>query len=307
MKGKPEFVYFNGQITPYENAVIHSMTPCVRYGAMVFEGLRGYWNDETKEMYVFRLEDHSKRLIQSTKLLRISHDYTVNSISDANLQLLKRLNYQEDVHIRQMLYVDGDGPLDSPGPAGLISVALPRGGSAMADMGIHIAISSWTRIDDTSMPPRIKAAANYQNGRLAKMQAKIDGYDNVLFLNKSGKVTEGPGACFMFIKDSKLISPTITSGILESITRDTLLKIASEDLNIEVVERDIDRTEVYVADEAFFCGSGAEITPVISVDRHQIGNGKKGELTSALHNYYLEVTRGNISKYNTWLTPVYNI
>jgi len=305
MKEKPEFVFFNGEIIPYENAVIHSMTPCVRYGAMVFEGLKGYWNEEKREMYVFRLEDHSKRLVQSAKLLRISHNYTIDTISDANLQLLKRLNYQQDVHIRQMLYVDGDGPLDSPGPAGLISVALPRGASSKADTGLHIAVSSWLRIDDTSMPPRIKAAANYQNGRLGKMQAKLDGYDNVIFLNRNGKVSEGPGACFFIVRDSKLIAPTITSSILESITRDTLLKIASEDLNIEVVERDVDRTEVYIADEAFYCGSGAEITPVVSVDRHQLGNGKVGTLTTKLRKHYLEVTRGEINKYNKWITPVY--
>jgi branched-chain amino acid aminotransferase len=306
MKEKPKFVYFNGEITPYENAVIHSMTPCVRYGAMVFEGLKGYWNEETNQLYVFRLEDHSRRLLQSAKLLRIQHDYLVDTISSSNLELLKKLEYKQDLHIRQMLYVDGDGPLDSPGPAGLISVALARGGSSKADTGLHVAISSWTRIDDTSMPPRIKAAANYQNGRLGKMQAKMDGYDNAIFLNKSGKVSEGPGACFFMVRDSKLITPTITSGILESITRDTLLKIASEDLNMEVVERDVDRTEVYIADEAFFCGSGAEITPIVSVDRHQLGNGKVGALTTALRNYYLDVTRGKISKYINWLTPVYS-
>lgn len=305
MKEKPKFVFFNGEIVPYEKAVIHSMTPCVRYGAMVFEGLKGYWNDETNELYIFRLEDHSRRLIQSAKLLRIQHDYSIDTINNANLDLLKRLEYKQDLHIRQMLYVDGDGPLDSPGPSGLISVALARGGSSKADSGLNVAVSSWTRIDDTSMPPRIKAAANYQNGRLGKMQAKLDGYDNAIFLNKSGKVSEGPGACFFMVRNSKLITPTITSGILESITRDTLIKLAINDLNIEVEERDVDRTEVYIADEAFFCGSGAEITPIVSVDRHQLGNGMVGTLTLKLRNYYLDMTRGKVNKYASWLTPVY--
>lgn len=304
MNEQPGYLFFNGKIVPWEKAMIHAMTPCVRYGAMVFEGIRCYWNEKKQEMYLFRLQDHSQRLLQSAKLSRMQHNYTVDSVSAANLELLRKLNYKQDLHIRQMIYVDGDGPLDSPGPVGMISVALPRGRSKKADQGLNVAISSWKRIDDSSMPPRIKAAANYQNGRLAKMQAKIDGYDSVILLGQNGKVSEGPGACVFMVRGSRLITPPITSGILESITRDTLIRIATHDLNIEVIERDIDRTELYIADEAFFCGSGAELTPIVSVDKHQVGDGKIGLLTGNLRNHYLNVTRGEVSKYADWLTNV---
>lgn len=304
-KEKPKLVFFNGEIVPYEKALIHAMTPCVKYGALIFEGIRCYWNDEEKQLYVFRLEDHSRRLLQSAKLARMDHDYTVEYVSNSIIRLLKQLEYKEDLHIRQMMYLDGDGQLSATKPVGMTAVALPRGRSSGFGKGLNVSISSWRRIDDTALPPRIKAAANYQNGRLGALQAKLDGYDSTIFLNAQGKVSEGPGACLFMVKDSQVVTPTVTSGILESITRKTLIKISSEMLKVNVIERDIDRTELYLADEVFFCGSGAEITPIVSVDRHVIGEGIAGAYTLKLRELYLDVTRGKVKEYSSWLSPVY--
>jgi len=304
-KKQPEFVFFDGEIIPYKDANIHIMTPCVRYGAMVFEGIRGYWNEEEKEMYLFRLSDHSMRLIQSANMLRMEHQLSEEYISEANIKLLKALQLKEDLHIRQMVFVDGDGPLHAKGPVKMASVALPRGRKEGFDTGLHVSVSSWTRISDAMMPPRIKSAANYQNGRLGAMQAKLDGYDSTLFLDGQGKLTEAPGACVFVVRGSKIFTPTVTNSILESITRDSLIRISLEQLGVEVVERDIDRTELYVADEIFLCGSGAEVTPVVKVDHHPVGNGEIGDYTHSIRNHYLDITRGVNREYADWRTPVY--
>lgn len=305
MKAHPPLVYLNGDIVPYENALIHAMTPCVKYGALIFEGIRCYWNDEREQLFVFRLEDHARRMLRSAKLARMEHNYSLEEISEANLALLRELKYRQDLHIRQMMYVDGDGELGAAGPISLISVALPRGRAKAGETGLNLCVSSWARIDDRMMPPRIKAAANYQNGRLGKMQARLDGYDNCLFLNTQGKVTEAPGACFCLIRDGVLITPPFSAGILESITRETLIILAENDLGMDVQERDIDRSELYIADEAFLCGSGEEVTPVVSIDRHKVGEGMPGELTLKLRSHYLNATRGYNPDHLDWLRPVY--
>lgn len=304
-KTNPEFVFFDGEIVPYNEATIHIMTPCVRYGTLVFEGIRAYWNEKDKNLYLFRLKEHSQRLIQSAQLLRMDHQLTEESINDANIVLLNALNYNEDLHIRQMVFVDGDGPLHSKGPVRMASVALKRGRKDGFDVGLNVTVSSWTRISDRMMPPRIKASANYQNGRLGAMHAKLDGYDTAIFLDVNGKVAEGPGACVFVVRGSKVYTPMITNSILESITRDTLIQISSRFLGIDVIERDIDRTELYISDEMFFCGSGAEVTPIVKIDHHMVGNGTVGEYTKALRKVYLEIARGENTECGEWRTPVY--
>lgn len=304
MKEYPEYVYKNGEIIPYQDAMIHAMSPCVKYGAMVFEGIRAYWNEEQGKQYLFRLEDHAKRMLISAKLCRMAHSFTLDDICEANIKLLSALKYHGDMHIRQMMYVDGDGELGSSGPISLISVALPRGRAKASETGLNVAVSSWSRIDDRMMPPRIKASANYQNGRLGKMQAKLDGYDSCIFLNTQGKVTEGPGACLFIVRNGNLLTPPTTAGILESITRDTLITLAEQHLQIDVQERDIDRTELYIADEAFFCGSGEELTPIVSIDKHQIGDGVLGRISELIRSLYLDTTRGCRTEYSDWLTAV---
>lgn len=302
---KPKFIFLNDEIIPYEEAKIHVMTPCVRYGALIFEGIRVYWNKQMNQLYVFRLDDHSKRMIESAKLMSMQHDFTHDYISSVNIKLLKALKYTEDLHVRQMVFIDGDEGLSSSSPISITSVALPRGRSKKFNEGLSISVSSWSRIDDRVLPPRIKSAANYQNSRLGAVQAKLDGYDSTIFLNTKGKVTEGPGACLFMVKNGSVSTPTLSSGVLDSITRDTLIKLFNDLFDIKVVEREIDRTELYIADELFFCGSGAEIIPIIAVDKKVISTGKAGEMTLKIREQYFRVVRGENPDYLQWLTPIY--
>lgn len=304
-KKNPKYVFFDGEIVSYEEAKIHMMTPCVRYGALVFEGLRAYWNEKDKQLYVFRMIEHSKRLIRSTKLSRMEQRFSIDDANDAILGLLRTLNYKEDLHLRHSIFVDGNGPVGSSGPVKMALAALPRGREHGFENGLNVSVSSWIRIDDTMMPPRIKASANYLNSRLAVMQAKLDGYDSCIFMNASGKTAEGPGACLIIVKDGQVFTPPVTAGILESITRNALINISKDILGAEIIERDIDKTELYVSDEILFCGSGAEITPIISVDRYQIGNGKIGGYTKKLRTLFFDIVRGCNKNFSEWLTPVY--
>lgn len=304
MKPTPKYASKNLKVVNYEELTIHAMTPCVKYAAMVFEGIRAYWNEELKQSFLFRLNCHNERFFDSAKILNFEHNFTFDELNNSLIELLRTLDTKTDTHIRQMMYVDGNGELDSSKPVHTVAVALSRK-SNKEQKGLKILVSSWRRIDDVSMPPRIKSAANYQNGRLAKLQARHDGYDNALLLNANGKVAEGPGACFFIVKDGVLITPPKTSAILESITRDTIITIAKSDLNLAVEERDIDRTEIYLADEAFFCGSGAELTHIYQLDQHKIGDGTVGKITDLIHKYYLKIVTGQVEKYKHWLTPVY--
>jgi branched-chain amino acid aminotransferase len=200
--------------------------------------------------------------------------------------------------------LDADGDMSLTGPVGLAVDALPR---KMADKaGITAGISSWLRIPDGAMPPRIKCSANYQNGRLAQLEAKVNGYDTALLLNARGKLAEGPGACCFVVRRGVPMTPPVTADILESVTRATLLELCAKELGLTPEVREIDRTELYVADEAFLCGSGWEIAPIVSVDRLPLGDGAKpGPVTRAIQACYFSVVRGERAAYRDWLTPVY--
>lgn len=302
---KPKYVWMDGKIIPFDEAKLHISSPAVRYGFNVFEGLRSYWNENKKELYSFRLRDHYRRLFESAKIMRFKVNYTMDECQKFLIELLHENQFREDVHIRHMLYLGGFGGLDDTEPIGMHITALPRGRSYDQQIGIHCTISSWRRISDNSTPPRLKSGANYQNGRLASLQAKADGYDLPIFLKENGKVSEGPGACFFMIRRGVVITPPVTADILESITRTTLIELFKKELNIQVMEREIDRTETYVADEAFFCGTAAEVTPIVSIDKLPVGDGKVGPITCEIMNIYYKIVRGMSPKYKDWLTPTY--
>ncbi|RPH98741.1 MAG: branched-chain-amino-acid transaminase, partial [Zetaproteobacteria bacterium] len=289
---------------PYEDAKIHVQSAAVKYGASVFEGLRAYWNPTQGELYVFRLKQHIDRLYRSMKLMRMEHRLTHEELTRSILEVLRKNEYREDVQIRQTAYVEADGALDATGPVGLAVDAVPR---KMTDkVGIRVCVSSWTRISDGAMPPRIKCSANYQNGRLAMLEARANGYEGALLLNSRGKLAEAPGACCFVVREGVPVTPPITADILESVTRATLFDLFRKELAMGPVEREIDRTELYVSDEAFLCGSAWEITPVVSVDRLPLGDGERpGPVTRAIQDCYLAVVRGERPAYSDWLTPVY--
>ena len=297
-------VLLNGNLIEKKEAVVNLDTVAFKYGTMVFEGLRGYWNEQQQQLYIFRLDDHSKRLEQSVRLMRMKTEYTAKDYSTAVVRAVRENQLQATAHIRQVVYVDGPGEAFVEGPVSQAVIVTPKGGWFDGkELGIHTCFSSWQRISDNSLPPRIKCAANYQNARLALLQARLDGYDSTLMLNAAGKVAEEPRGCVFICRNGQVITPTITSDILESITRATLIQLFLEVHGIKVLERDVDRTEFYAADEAFICGSGLEVAPILSIDRFKIGRGQAGEMTMAIRDTYLKTVTGEISEYQNWLTP----
>jgi branched-chain amino acid aminotransferase len=298
------YLYLNGKLVPYDDAKIHVQSAAVKYGASVFEGLRAYWNAAQGELYVFRLQEHIDRLFGSLRLMRMEHQLTREELANSILEVLRKNEVREDVHIRQTAYVEADGALDATGPVGLAVDARPH--KVTQKPGITACVSSWVRIADGAMPPRIKCSANYQNGRLAMLEARTNGYEGALLLNGRGKLAEAPGACCFMVRGGVPVTPPVTADILESVTRATLLELCRTELGQTPVEREIDRTELYVADEIFLCGSGWEVTPILSLDKLPFGTGTgPGPVTRTIQASYFAVVRGEKPAYRKWLTPVH--
>lgn len=300
----PEFIVQNSKFIKYGDAFTHIMSPAVKYGLSVFEGLRAYWSDADKQLYVFRLVEHTERLFQSMKLLRFEPTFTMEEINANTLGLLRRNNVRQTAHIRTIAYLDGMGEQDVRGPVSYSISALEKTRGKHVERGIRCQISAWVRLSDKAMPPRIKCGGNYVNSRLARFQARHDGYDEAILLNDAGHVAEAPGACIFMVRRGELVTPELTSGILESITRDTIIDLA-RDLEMKVVERRIDKTELYAAQEIFIVGSAAEVVPVVNVDGIAVGGGFRGPITAQLQQAYFDAVVGARARNRGWLTPVY--
>lgn len=300
-----KWMSLNGTLVEYENAKIHAFAGVTKYGAGVFEGIRGYWNADKREMYVFRLAEHLERLRFGMKVMRLSPLYETAFLERCLMDVITANDLREDAHFRIIAFLDGDVELHDEGPVGLIVGAVPRTRAKAVENGIGVGISSWRRISDNAMPPRVKSVANYVNNRAAEMEAKANGFPAALILTDRGKVSEGAGACFFMVRDGKIITPDTSSDILESVTRDTIIRKARESLGYEVIERTIDRTELYLAEEAFFCGSGWEVVPVTSVDRTDLGDGKPGPVTRKVQEYYFDLVYGRIPDHPEWRAPVF--
>ena len=300
------FIWYKKQILNVNDAKINILAPTAQFGLNVFEGIPCYWNEEEKQLYAFRLEDHYDRLLRSARLIEMKCPYSKNELEQALVDVVKANEYDENLSVRQTLFVDGFGSWGSDEPVDMFVAPIPRGRTSAEynKKGLHCCVTSWRRISDTTLSPRIKCGANYINSRVGQREALRNGYDTCLFLNEFGKIAEGPGSCFFMVKDNCIITPQLTDSVLESITRDTVIRIAQE-LGYKVIERTIDRTEVYTCDEAFLCGSAMEITPVLSVDRYSIGNEETGEITKRLHLFYLDVVRGKVDTFKNWITPIY--
>ena len=299
-------IWFKGEILNVNDAKINVLAPTSQFGLNVFEGIPCYWNDEEKQLYAFRLDDHYDRLIRSAKLIQIDNPYSKDELKKALMDVVKANEYDENLSVRQTLFVDGFGSWGSADPVDMFVAPIPRGRTSAEynKKGLNVCVTSWRRICDETLSPRIKCGANYINSRVGQREALRNGYDTCLFLNEAGKVSEGPGSCFFMVRNGELITPQLTDSVLESITRDTVIKIA-ESKGYKVVERTIDRTELYTCDEAFLCGSAMEMTPVLSVDKYVIGNGDTGAITKELHMTYLDVVRGKVEQFKDWVTPIY--
>jgi len=304
-----DYIWRNGDIIPWKEATIHVNSVGHASVAGVFEGIKAYWNEKEEQLYVFRLPEHMQRFTQSIRMVRFGFDYSVTDLNNAVLELLKVNKYRRSVYVRPYIFQKGmvrELLQAVPGkPVETIIDSWPFQSYQDSSLPLNVGVSSWMRIADNVMPPRLKAFSNYHNGRLAAMEANVGGYDWPILLDSTGKVTEGPGACLLMVRNGKVIAPPITSGILESVTRDTVKILIEEELKIPFIERVVDRTELYLADEVFFVGTGWEIKPVASVDRIIVKDGKVGEITSHIQDLYKKVVTGENPRYMKWLTPVY--
>ena len=305
--GHPTYLWWNGERRRWEDATVHVSELGWSTVGAVFEGIRAYWNADAEDLSVFRLREHLERLARSTKLVRLSLDYSLDALTEAILDLLRANGTREDTYIRPLAYTadtSGKRFAQLGQASALLITTNPMPSHLLTGHTQTARVSSWTRISDTVMPPRIKNLSNYRNSQLASMEARLDGYDTAILLDARGKVAEAPGACVALVRDGTLITPDVTSSILESITRDALLTLARESLGLEVIERPVDRTELYLADEVFACGTAAEITPIVAVDKYDVGTGEPGPVTHSLEHLFHDVLRGQEETYARWRTPV---
>lgn len=300
-------IWFKNQIINVNEAFINVLAPTSQFGLNVFEGIPCYWNDDEKQLYAFRLKEHYERLLKSAKLLQLDNKFTVEDFRKALIDTVKANEYDENLSVRQTLFVDGFGSWGSEGPVEMFVAPIPRGRTSAEynKKGLNCCITSWRRISDDNLSPRIKCGANYINSRVGQREALRNGYDTCIFLNAFGKIAEGPGSCFFMVKDGVLITPQFTDSVLESITRDSIIQLAKHELCLQVEQRTIDRTEVYLADEAFLCGSAMEVTPVLSIDKYPIGNAQNGIITEQIHKLYVDCAMGKVKSRQHWLTPIY--
>src|SRR5438105_6693120 len=283
----------NGLIVPWEESMLHVSSDAVLRGASVFEGIRAYRAASGEDLLIFRAGDHMKRLFgTSMRVLRLELPYSADQLIGAIGDLLRANEVHEDAHVRVVAYFDEvEYGHDLEGTTGAYILAYPRPRSAKLDSGVRCMVSAWRRLSENSMSPRVKASANYLNSRVSLVDAKLKGFDFPILLNDRGKVSEGPGQNVFLVRDGVLVTPRKTDAILEGVTRDTILRLAAQ-LELRLEEREVDPTELYVADEAFFVGTAAEVLPIAEIDFYRVGDGSPGPITRRLQSIYDDVVRG---------------
>jgi len=299
-----KFVWFDGKYATLDKAKVPVTTHAIHYGTSVFEGIRAYWN--SKNLFVFRLEDHMKRFRNSGKFYSISLNFTNKQIENAIINLCKKNNMKKTCYIRPFYFVGDYGinlHVTEKAPTNVAIFMFPFG-DLFNKKGITAGVSSWRKFSVSSTPPQAKMGGNYLNSILATQEAKRNGYDEAILLDKLGNVSEAPGENIFIVKDDEIITPPLSSSALAGITRDSIFELA-EDRGYKVVIREITRSELYIADEVFLSGTAAEITPIIRIDQNIIGNGKTGIITSELIVDYTDVVMNRNKKYSEWLTSVY--
>ncbi|MFT5142154.1 MAG: branched-chain amino acid aminotransferase [Rhodothermales bacterium] len=303
---KTRFAYFEGAIVPIEEARVPLTCNTLHYGTGCFGGIRAFWSEEDERLYLFRAAEHYQRLLRSAKIILAEVDYTIQQLIDITVQLLQKEGFRQNAYVRPLIYKD-DGVFrvqlhDANDKLGIFSQ--PVGAYIKASGALHVAISSWRRVDDNMIPARGKLCGSYINSALAKSEANLAGYDEALELNHDGHVSEASAANFFMVRDGVLITPPVTSNVLEGITRRTVMHIAQEDLGIPVVEREIDRSELFLADEAFLCGTGVQVAAIGKVEHRTVGTGEEGPICSAIRDLNARIVTGRVPKYMDWLTPV---
>jgi branched-chain amino acid aminotransferase len=303
----PQFAFFKGRIIPIQDAKISIMTHAFNYGTGCFEGIRAYWNQEEEQLYVFKLLEHYERFLNSSRVLLMDLPFTAQRLVENTLDLLRKEGYREDTYIRPLAYKADEiiGVRLHNLRDEVAIFATPFGRYIESEEGARAAVSSWRRIDDNSVPARAKITGAYINSAFAKTEAVLNGFDEAIVLTNDGHVSEGSAENIFIVRDGKLFTPPVTENILEGITRKVIIELAREEMGLQVIERQIDRTELYVADEVFFCGTGVQVAAVAQVDRRPVGTGKLGPIVKTLRDLYFDTVRGKVRKYQSWCTPVY--
>ncbi len=300
-------LFMNGEFVSSDKGVISVRTHAFAYGTGCFEGIRGYWNEEQQQMYVFRLQEHYERLLRSCKILQIQLPYSVAQLMEISLELIRRNKQRQNVYLRPVAYKGALilGVRLHDVQDDFILTSEPQG-NYVDTSGLHCGVSSWRRIDDNAIPARAKICGAYVNSAFAKSEAMQNGYDEAIMLTNEGTVSEGSAENIFLLINNELITPPASENILLGITRETVMQLAEMEFNMRVVERVIDRTELYVADEVILVGTGAQIAPVLSIDRRPVGSGDIGPFGRKLQGLYDDIVRGKVAKYREqWCTPVY--
>jgi branched-chain amino acid aminotransferase len=300
-------LFMNGEFIPVEQGVISVRTHGFSYGTGCFEGIRGYWNEKDQQVYLFRLREHYERFLRSCKILQISLPYTVDQLIDISVELVRRNGQKQNVYLRPVAY-KGDEIIGVRlhGLHDEFIITSEPVGDYIDTSGLHCGVSSWRRIDDNAIPSRAKITGSYVNSAFAKSEAMQNGFDEAIMLTHDGHVSEGSAENIFLIMNGELVTPAPSENILLGITRDTIIELARREFGRITRERQVDRTELYIADEIFLCGTGAQIAPVIRVDHRPVGTGQIGPIVGAIKQIYSDVVRGRVPEYREqWCTPVY--
>ena len=299
--------YFRGKIVPLSDARVSVTTHALHYGTAVFEGIRGNWNEGHQKMYVFRMREHYERFIQGCRIMMLDIPYGVDELCQITVELLQSCDYREDLYIRPLAYKSEERVANlklHELASDFTLIVVPFGAYIETDGAINCCTSSWRRMDDTIIPPRVKISGHYVNSILAKTEAVLAGFDEAIMLTQNGDVSEGTGENLFMVTKGVLYSPLVSDNNLTGITRDSAMTLARNELGMEVIERSIRRSELYLADEVFLTGTAAHVTPVGTLDSRDIGNGGIGPITRKIRDMYLEAIRGDNEKYLDWCTEV---
>jgi branched-chain amino acid aminotransferase len=300
------WAYLNGKFVPIREAKVSVMTHAFNYGTGVFEGIRAYWSDEEQQLYGLHLREHFTRLLGSCRIMRMTIPHSVEDLIDICVELLRKCDYHEDTYIRPVAYKASEliGVRLHDLEDAFTMFSVPFGNYVPIEGGISCHVSSWRRVDDNAIPARGKITGSYVNAALSKSEAEEAGFNEAIVLTDDGHVSEGSAANLFLVRDGSLVTPPASDNILEGIVRSTVLRIAADE-KIPAEIRRIDRTELYLAEEAFLCGTGVQVAPITSIDHRTVGTGEVGPIARRIARLYFDGVRGKNAKYRDWLTPIY--
>lgn len=301
------YAYFEGNYVPIEDAKISIMNHSFMYGTAVFEGIRGYWNEKHQEMYLFRLREHFERMVDSMKIMYLQTPHSIDELCKIVVELVKKNAPKTDTYVRPTAYktVHRVGPSLDNNPSDICIFTVPFGDYFHGAPGLKVQVSSWRRVEDNAIPARAKIVGAYANTALAKTDAIMAGFDECIVLSENGHVSEGSAMNVFMVKNGKLITTPSSENILEGVTRRSIMEMAPA-LGLKAECRQIDRSELYIADELFFCGTGAQIAPIIEIDKRAVGTGSAGPISTMVKDKYIQICRGENPEYSHWLTPVFS-